>query len=345
MRELAVGPNAGDRVPHELADLLEGRGRIDPDAASISVTRTTTWTSWSSAAAGRAPRPPDGARAGRHGAPDDQAPPRRRQHHDGAGRDPGGRQAQRLAGHPLPGRDGRRRLPEHSGVGAGADPRRARRHEVAGGPGGHVRQGAGRHHGLDPRRRDLAARMHSARDYSGAEIMRTLRDEFRNQTIRILEFSSAVELVLDSKRAMRRGGPLRHGDRGIPPRPGQGGDPGDRRHGPASRPAVPLHQPLRRDRRRPGDRLSGGRPDGVHGRRPVPPDGCGLPGADRRPVGDREGPRARCATGQPRRATGSSIDLETRDTVSASHHPRVPGAREAAFRPTPAWWASGWIPR
>ena len=29
----------------------------------------------------------------------------------------------------------------------------------------------------------LAARMHSARDYSGAEIMRTLRDEFRNQKI------------------------------------------------------------------------------------------------------------------------------------------------------------------
>ncbi|HEX7550659.1 MAG TPA: succinate dehydrogenase/fumarate reductase flavoprotein subunit, partial [Candidatus Methylomirabilis sp.] len=28
MRELAVGPNAGDRVPHELADLLEGQSRI-----------------------------------------------------------------------------------------------------------------------------------------------------------------------------------------------------------------------------------------------------------------------------------------------------------------------------
>jgi len=35
MRELAVGPNAGDRVPHELADLLEGRGRIDPDAMDL----------------------------------------------------------------------------------------------------------------------------------------------------------------------------------------------------------------------------------------------------------------------------------------------------------------------
>jgi succinate dehydrogenase/fumarate reductase flavoprotein subunit len=42
-------------------------------------------------------------------------------------------------------------------------------------------------------------RMHSARDYSGAEIMRTLRDEVRNREddIRVVEFSPAVELVLD----------------------------------------------------------------------------------------------------------------------------------------------------
>ncbi len=44
-------------------------------------------------------------------------------------------------------------------------------------------------------------RMHSARDYSGAEIMRTLRDEVRNrsQDIFVLEFTSAVELILDDK--------------------------------------------------------------------------------------------------------------------------------------------------
>jgi succinate dehydrogenase/fumarate reductase flavoprotein subunit len=42
-------------------------------------------------------------------------------------------------------------------------------------------------------------RMHSARDYSGAEIMRTLRDEVRNREddIQVIEFSPAVELVLD----------------------------------------------------------------------------------------------------------------------------------------------------
>jgi len=44
-------------------------------------------------------------------------------------------------------------------------------------------------------------RMHSARDYSGAEIMRTLRDEVRNREegITVIEFSPAVELVLDDQ--------------------------------------------------------------------------------------------------------------------------------------------------
>jgi succinate dehydrogenase / fumarate reductase flavoprotein subunit len=43
-------------------------------------------------------------------------------------------------------------------------------------------------------------RMHSARDYSGAEIMRTLRDEVRNRSgIFVLEFTAAVELILDDR--------------------------------------------------------------------------------------------------------------------------------------------------
>jgi succinate dehydrogenase/fumarate reductase flavoprotein subunit len=41
-------------------------------------------------------------------------------------------------------------------------------------------------------------RMHAARDYSGAEIMRTLRDEVRARAdISVIEFSPALELVLD----------------------------------------------------------------------------------------------------------------------------------------------------
>ncbi|MBT9136131.1 MAG: L-aspartate oxidase [Firmicutes bacterium] len=42
-------------------------------------------------------------------------------------------------------------------------------------------------------------RMHSARDYTGAEIMRTLRDEVICRDIDVVEFSPAVELLLDEK--------------------------------------------------------------------------------------------------------------------------------------------------
>ncbi len=44
-------------------------------------------------------------------------------------------------------------------------------------------------------------RMHSSRDYSGAEIMRTLRDEVRSypDDVTVLEFSPAIELIMDDK--------------------------------------------------------------------------------------------------------------------------------------------------
>lgn len=44
-------------------------------------------------------------------------------------------------------------------------------------------------------------RMHSAGDMTGAEIMRTLRDEVlnRSENIKVIEFSPAIELVLDDK--------------------------------------------------------------------------------------------------------------------------------------------------
>lgn len=40
-------------------------------------------------------------------------------------------------------------------------------------------------------------RMHAAKDYSGAEIMRTLRDEVQNRQIPIVDFTSAIELIKD----------------------------------------------------------------------------------------------------------------------------------------------------
>jgi len=42
-------------------------------------------------------------------------------------------------------------------------------------------------------------RMHSARDYTGLEIMRVLRDEARNLAIPVVEFSPAIELLCDEQ--------------------------------------------------------------------------------------------------------------------------------------------------
>lgn len=40
-------------------------------------------------------------------------------------------------------------------------------------------------------------RMHAAKDYSGAEIMRTLRDEVLNRDIPVVDFTAAIELIKD----------------------------------------------------------------------------------------------------------------------------------------------------
>jgi len=42
-------------------------------------------------------------------------------------------------------------------------------------------------------------RMHACADYTGAEIMRVLRDEVINRGIRVVDFTSAIELILDKK--------------------------------------------------------------------------------------------------------------------------------------------------
>ncbi|MBE6903837.1 MAG: FAD-dependent oxidoreductase [Ruminococcaceae bacterium] len=42
-------------------------------------------------------------------------------------------------------------------------------------------------------------RMHACKDYSGAEIMRTLRDEVINRQIPVVDFTSAIELIKDEK--------------------------------------------------------------------------------------------------------------------------------------------------
>jgi aspartate oxidase len=94
--------------------------------------------------------------------------------------------------------------------------------------------------------------MHFAADITGAEIMRTMRDEARNMPdgIQVLEFSPAVELVLNEHGHCGRRGAVQHGDRGVLRGQGQGGGDGHRRLRPAPHPGLHDHQPLRRHRRR-----------------------------------------------------------------------------------------------
>ena len=42
-------------------------------------------------------------------------------------------------------------------------------------------------------------RMHACRDYSGAEIMRVLRDEVANRNIPVIDFAPAIELIKDDE--------------------------------------------------------------------------------------------------------------------------------------------------
>lgn len=199
MRELAVGPNTGDRVPHELADLLEGQGRIDPDAVDL----------------GRADFDVDILVIGGGGAGTSAAI---LAHQRGAKvllttklrlgdantmMAQGGIQAadkpnDSPAIHYLDvmGGGGFQNIPELVRALTKDAPSAMKWLEDLGAMFDKESDGTmvSIHGGGTARRR-----MHSARDYSGAEIMRTLRDEFRNQKIQHLEFASAVELVLDTK--------------------------------------------------------------------------------------------------------------------------------------------------
>ena len=56
-------------------------------------------------------------------------------------------------------------------------------------------------------------RMHAAADYSGAEIMRTLRDEVLNRSIPVVDFTAAIELILDESRQGVRRGASEYGNR------------------------------------------------------------------------------------------------------------------------------------
>jgi succinate dehydrogenase/fumarate reductase flavoprotein subunit len=199
MRELTVGPNTGNRVPHELADLLEGRSRIGPEAVDLSridydvdVLVIGAGGAGTSAAILAHER---GAKVLlvtklRLGDANTMMAQGGIQAADKANDSPADHYLDVMGG------GGFQNIPELVEALTKDAPIAVKWLEELGAmfdkhPDGTM---VSIHGGGTARRR-----MHSARDYSGAEIMRTLRDEFRNRQIPYREFTSAVELLLDSK--------------------------------------------------------------------------------------------------------------------------------------------------
>jgi succinate dehydrogenase/fumarate reductase flavoprotein subunit len=199
MRRLKVGVNKGDAAPNELADLLEGNSRIDPEKFdpttpdyNVDVLVIGCGGAGASAAllaheAGARVlcvtklRMGDantvGAQAGTQAADRPEDTP---MHHylDTMG-----------GGH-------FENIPELVEVLVKDAPSAVRWLEKLGvnwdkNPDGSIKELSG---GGTSRRR-----LHSARDYTGLEEMRVLRDEIINKKIHYLEFTAAVELILDDK--------------------------------------------------------------------------------------------------------------------------------------------------
>lgn len=199
MRQLALGPNKGEHTPNELADLLEGSSRVDPDKIDLSkVDYDVDVLVIGGGGAGATAA----VLAKENGATVLLATKLRLGDANTVGAQAGTQAADRPNDSPLihyldtMGGGHFDNLPElvealvkdapevikwleTLGVNWDKDPDGAM-HELSGG-------GASR------------LRLHSARDYTGLEEMRVLRDEVRNQSIKHLEFSPAVELLLDDR--------------------------------------------------------------------------------------------------------------------------------------------------
>ncbi len=197
MRELGVGPNQGERTPVELANLLEGNSRLDPrkvdldrPAHSVDVlviggggagasAAITAQESGARVMVATKLRLGDantvGAQAGTQAAdrPND-SPSIHYLDTMGGGHYAGIPELVETLVKDAP--DAIRWL-ERLGVNWDKEPD-GTMHELSGG-------------GTSRRR------LHSARDYTGLEEMRVLRDELRNRSIECLEFAPAIELILD----------------------------------------------------------------------------------------------------------------------------------------------------
>ncbi|UCH42835.1 MAG: FAD-binding protein [Dehalococcoidales bacterium] len=199
MRQLQVGPNRGEKAPNELADLLEGNSRVDPDKVDLG---RVDYDVGVLVIGGGGAGASAALLAQENGARVLLATKLRLGDANTVGAQAGTQAADRPndspAIHYLDTVGGGRftNIPELvealvkdapsaikwlEELGVNWDKEvDGSMHELSGG-------GASRR------------RLHSARDYTGLEIMRVLRDEVRNRGIDCLEFSPAIELLLGDK--------------------------------------------------------------------------------------------------------------------------------------------------
>jgi len=199
MRQLQVGPNKGEPTPNELADLLEGNSRINPDKidlGKIDYDVDVLVIGCGGAGASAA------LLAQENGAKALLITKLRLGDANTVGAQAGTQAADRPndspAIHYLDTMGGGRftNIPELVEVLVKDAPSAIKWLEQLGvnwdkEPDGSIHELSG---GGASRRR-----LHSARDYTGLEEMRVLRDEIRNRGINYLEFSPAIELILDDK--------------------------------------------------------------------------------------------------------------------------------------------------
>ena len=199
MRELLVGPNKGDRTPNEIADLLEGNSRVSPDKINLDkidydVDVLVIGCGGAGASAALLAQENGakvllitklrlgdantvGAQAGTQAADRPNDSPAIH-YLDTMG---GGRftNIPELVEALVKDAPSALKWLESLGLNWDKEPDGSM-HELSGG-------GASRR------------RLHSARDYTGLEEMRVLRDEVKNRRIDYLEFLPAIELILDDK--------------------------------------------------------------------------------------------------------------------------------------------------
>ncbi len=200
-RELQVGPNRGGYAPRELADLLEGNSRLDPqhfDLASAHREVDVLVVGGGGAGASAA------LLAQENGARVLMVTKLRLGDANTVGAQAGTQAADRPEDSPA------RHFIDTMGGGHYANDPELVAALVSDAPDAIrwlEKLGVNWDKNADGSMRELSGggvsrrRLHSARDYTGLEEMRVLRDEMRNRRIECLEFSPVVELLLDEKGA------------------------------------------------------------------------------------------------------------------------------------------------